>query len=113
MAAPKKEYQCALVLTHDLIGGKWKLRILWHVLHGDNRYMQLCRAIPDITQKVLTTQLRELEISGLLTRTVHDDALLHVEYTLSPQYERLVPVIEDLCAFSRFYAGENDISLAD
>lgn len=52
MAAPKKEYQCALVLTHDLIGGKWKLRILWHVLHGDNRYMQLCRAIPDITQKV-------------------------------------------------------------
>ena len=113
MATPKKEYQCALVLTHDLIGGKWKLRILWHVLHGDNRYMQLCRAIPDITQKVLTTQLREWETSGLRTRTVHDDAQLHVEYALSPQYKRLVPVIEELCAFSRFYARENDISLAD
>lgn len=113
MAIPKKEYQCALVLTHDLIGGKWKLRILWHVLHGDNRYMQLCRAIPDITQKVLTTQLRELEASGLLTRTVHDGALLHVEYALSQKYERLVPVIEELCNFSRFYAKENDIFVAD
>lgn len=113
MATPKKEYQCALVLTHDLIGGKWKLRILWHVLHGDNRYMHLCRAIPDITQKVLTTQLRELEASGLLIRTVHDDALLHVEYALSSKYERLVPVIEELCDFSRFYAKENDILVAD
>lgn len=37
----EKEYKCALVFTHDLIGGKWKLRILWHIIHGDNRFSML------------------------------------------------------------------------
>ena len=49
----KKEYSCALLLANDLIGGKWKLRILWHISHGDNRFSLLTKAIPDISQKCL------------------------------------------------------------
>lgn len=60
MGKIKKKYPCALILTHDLIGGKWKLRILWHIIHGENRFSLLMRAIPDISQKVLVSQLRGL-----------------------------------------------------
>ena len=61
MSKIKIKYTCALVLANDLIGGKWKLRILWHIAHGDNRFSLLTKAIPDISQKVLTVQLKELE----------------------------------------------------
>lgn len=65
MGKIKKEYECSLLLTHDLIGGKWKLRILWHIIQGDNRFSLLAKAIPDITQKVLASQIKELETSGI------------------------------------------------
>ena len=70
MSKIKIKYTCALVVANDLIGGKWKLRILWHIAHGDNRFSLLTKAIPDISQKVLTVQLKELEESGIITKTV-------------------------------------------
>ena len=73
MSKIKKEYSCALLLANDLIGGKWKLRILWHISHGDNRFSLLTKAIPDISQKVLTTQLKELEQDGIIERTIIND----------------------------------------
>jgi|GEM_PF-2732784 len=61
MSKLKDEYSCSLLLTIDLIGGKWKMRLLWHIMYGDNRYSLLRRAIPEITEKMLNTQLRELK----------------------------------------------------
>lgn len=58
MADLQKHYKCSLELTMDLIGGKWKLIILWHLLDGSKRFSQLNRLLPNITQKMLTTQLR-------------------------------------------------------
>ena len=51
MGELKKEYRCVLDLAHDIIGGKWKLRILWNIHQGNNRFSMLERAIPEITQK--------------------------------------------------------------
>lgn len=69
MAIIKEEYTCSLLLVIDLIGGKWKQRILWHIIHGDNRFSLLQKGIPDITGKMLTTQLKELEVNGLVEPT--------------------------------------------
>ena len=51
MGELKKEYRCVLDLAHDIIGGKWKLRILWNIQQRNNRLYMMERAIPEITQK--------------------------------------------------------------
>ncbi len=56
-----KKDHCPLILTHSLIGGKWKLKILWHILQGDNRFSELKKEIPGISEKVLYSNLKELE----------------------------------------------------
>ncbi len=109
----KKQYTCALLLSMDLLGGKWKMRILWHILNGDNRFSLLQKGIPDITHKMLVTQLKELEQSNILIRTVVCEKPLNVEYSLSNQYKELVPLIENFCDFSKEYANKNEIVLED
>lgn len=114
MAKLKNEYACSLILTNDLLGGKWKLRILWHIINGDNRYSLLARSIPDITSKMLSTQLRELEECGFLERTVYPNEVpLRVEYTLTAQCRQLEPLLEELCQFTRKYAVEHDILIKE
>ena len=86
----EKEYKCALVFTHDLIGGKWKLRILWHIIHGDNRFSMLKKAIPDITEKVLYTQLRDLQKSGIIEKEiVNEQPPKTILYHLREEYKDL------------------------
>ncbi len=109
----KSEYTCALLLSMDLLGGKWKMRILWHVLHGDNRFSLLRKGIPDITHKMLVTQLKELEQSGILIRTVECEKPLKVVYSLSTRYKKLIPLVEGFCGFSKEYASEHNINLED
>ncbi len=109
----KTQYTCALLLSMDLLGGKWKMRILWHVLNGDNRFSLLQKAISDITHKMLVTQLKELEQSNILIRTVVCEKPLKVTYSLSTEYKGLVPLVEEFCNFSKEYALKNDISLED
>ena len=92
----EKEYKCALVFTHDLIGGKWKLRILWHIIHGDNRFSMLKKAIPDITEKVLYTQLRDLQKSGIIEKEiVNEQPPKTILYHLWEEYKDLEKIIED------------------
>lgn len=109
----KNDYTCSLILTHDLIGGKWKLRILWHIINGDNRFSLLQKGIPDITHKVLITQLRELEESGILLRKELEDVRPHVEYSISDNYIEIVPILSSLCDFTKEYAAKNKININD
>lgn len=110
----QKEYKCALVFTHDLIGGKWKLRILWHIIHGDNRFSMLKKAIPDITEKVLYTQLRDLEKSGIIEKEiVNVQPPKTVLYHLREENRDLVPLIEDTCRFTKQYASRNNIQIKE
>lgn len=80
----------------SVITGKWKGDILWQLVQGTHRFGELKRAIPGITQHMLTAQLRELEADGLLKRTVHAEVPPRVEYALTPAAKALRPVVDEL-----------------
>lgn len=111
MGKLKRGYTCSLMFTNDLIGGKWKQRILWHIINGDNRFSLLQKGIPDITHKVLITQLRELEERGLIIRTDFEEMPPRVEYSISERYEDIIPILQSLCTFANRYAQENNIKV--
>lgn len=113
MAKLKEEYSCALLLAMDLVGGKWKLRILWHIVHGDNRFSLLQKGIPDISEKMLTTQLKDMENSGLILRTVVSEKPLHVEYALSEDYKELKVIVDSICNLGKEYGEKNNITVME
>lgn len=112
MATLQKNYRCALEMTMDLIGGRWKIIILWHLLHGTKRFSELDKLIPDITQKMLTTQLRELEEKGLVHRDVYPQVPPKVEYSLTECGHTLEQILNDLYMWSHSYAKFNDIDIS-
>ena len=109
----QSSYSCSLLLAMDLLGGKWKIRILWHILEGATRFSSLRRAMPDISEKMLATQLNDLEADGILSRTIVSAKPLHIEYALAPDQQELCRALADLCEFSKNYAAKNNIALPD
>ncbi|MCP4148585.1 MAG: helix-turn-helix transcriptional regulator [bacterium] len=95
-----------MIMSLSVIGGKWKLLIIWHLQNGTIRFGELKRNIPGITQKVLTQQLRELETHGLLHREVYAEVPPRVEYSLTPQGKELKPVLEALSRWGNHYIEE-------
>jgi DNA-binding HxlR family transcriptional regulator len=87
---------CAVEATLDLIDGKWKGVILFHLQGGTQRFGGLRRRMPGITQRMLTKQLRALEDDGLVIRKVYAEVPPRVEYCLSEIGESLRPVIDTL-----------------
>lgn len=98
------EYQCSMELTLDLIGGKWKALILWHLGQNTLRFSELKKTLPKITQKMLTQQLRELEASGLIKRFIYTQIPPKVEYSLTPNGKSLLPILDTLCQWGQNYA---------
>jgi DNA-binding HxlR family transcriptional regulator len=80
-----------------VIGGRWKILILWHLFQGTKRFNQLHRGMPGVSQKVLTQQLRELERDGVVHREVFAEVPPKVEYSLTPLGATLRPVVEAMC----------------
>jgi len=78
----------------EVIAGKWKGEILYLLLNGSKRYGELRRLIPDVTQRMLTNQLRELEAAGIVQRRVMEGMPLRVEYSLTASRKDLEPVIK-------------------
>ena len=87
---------CPVETTLSLISDKWKVLILRDLLPGPKRFSLLKRSIGGVSQKVLTSQLRQMEESGLLTRTVYPEVPPRVEYTLTELGYSLRPVLEAL-----------------
>ncbi|MEZ4750462.1 MAG: helix-turn-helix domain-containing protein [Bdellovibrionota bacterium] len=87
---------CPIEATLDMIGGKWKGVILARLTEGTRRFNELKRTIPRITQRMLTTQLRELEKDKLVHRKVYAEVPPRVEYTLSARGVTLKPVLDSL-----------------
>ena len=86
-------YNCPVDATLEMIGGKYKALILWHLLEGTRRFGELRKLIPQATPKMLTQQLRELEESGLLTRTVYPVVPPKVEYALTELGRSIRPIL--------------------
>jgi DNA-binding HxlR family transcriptional regulator len=109
-----KSYSCALgcpvEATLDLIGGKWKGVVLYHLADGMLRFNELRRRLTGVTQRMLTKQLRELEEVGLIVRTVYAEVPPRVEYRLSQRGESLKPVIRVLEMWGENYLVEHAAS---
>jgi len=93
MLAKRELPACPVVTTVSLIGNKWKLLILRNLLSGPNRFGELLKGIPGISQKVLTDNLRSMESDGLLIRTVYAEVPPRVDYRLSETGESLRPIM--------------------
>jgi DNA-binding HxlR family transcriptional regulator len=98
------EYECSMELTLDLIGGKWKALILWHLGENILRFSELRKTLPKVTQKMLTQQLRELEEHGLVKRFVYTQVPPKVEYSLTTTGKSLLPILTTLCQWGQDYA---------
>ncbi len=85
--------KCTVTTTLSVIGGKWKAVILWHLINQTRRFSEIKHLIPDITQKMLTQQLRELEEDGLIRRQVYAEVPPRVEYSLTAFGRTLMPVL--------------------
>lgn len=94
---------CPVETTLTLISDKWKVLIIRDLLPGTKRFGELKKSIGSVSQKVLTAQLRQMEESGLLTRTVYPEVPLRVEYTLTELGQSLRPVLDALWNWGNNY----------
>lgn len=97
---------CPVNMTLDVIGGKWKILILYQLCEGTQRFNELRRLLPDVTQRMLTLQLRELEQDGIVHREVYAQVPPKVEYSLTDLGRTLEPVINTLHEWGEHYAQQ-------
>ncbi len=91
------KYNCSVEATMDIIGGKYKVIILWHLIkEGTLRFSQLQKAIPQATPKMLSSQLKELEASGIVERVLYPVVPPKTEYSLTEFGRTLVPIVVSL-----------------
>jgi DNA-binding HxlR family transcriptional regulator len=91
-----KKFNSPVELSLDVVGGKWKMPIIWRLKDGSKRYGELRKSLPKITHKMLTQQLRELEQDEILNRKVYPEVPPKVEYSLTLLGESVIPVIDML-----------------
>lgn len=96
-------YHCPVEATLDLIGGKYKALILWHLGNRVLRFNELQKLMPQATPKMLTQQLRELEADGLLRRQVYPVVPPKVEYSITEFGSSIVPILEHMYDWGESY----------
>ena len=96
-----KVYSTPIEVTLDVIGGKWKSVLAYHIIQGPQRFSELKRLVPGITEKMLTQTLRELERDGVVSRTVFAEVPPRVEYRITEHGASLQPVLAAMCAWGR------------
>lgn len=105
----EKKYHCALDITMSFIGGKWKTVVLWYLRKEKKRFSELKKLIPEITEKMLSIQLKQLEDDGLVKREAFLEVPLRVEYSLTDFGLTLVPALEALAQWGRTTGIEKGI----
>lgn len=99
-----KEYHCAMDVTMDYIGGKWKTVVLWYLRKDRKRFSELKRLIPNITEKMLSLQLKDLENDGIVKRKIYPEVPPKVEYFLTDFGKTLIPMLEEIAKWGRTLA---------
>ena len=97
------DFRCGVEVTLAVVGGKWKGLILWHLRLKTLRFAQLQRRLRSVTQKMLTQQLRELEANGLIHRQIYAEVPPRVEYSLTDEGQRILPILELMCQWGQDY----------
>lgn len=100
----KLSYGCPVEVTIDVIGGRWKSVLLFHLMQGTLRFGELRRLVPEATQRMITLQLRELEEDGVVHREVYREVPPRVEYSLTEFGRTLEPMLWEMRSWGdRFY----------
>lgn len=111
MENPKQmPVSCPMDVTLNILRGKWKLAILWHLSKGVIRFNELQRLLPNITQKTLTMQLRELESDRVIYRKVYAEVPPKVEYGITEIGESLKPILTSMCEWGKNYIKSEEIA---
>ncbi|MGH2316381.1 winged helix-turn-helix transcriptional regulator [Planococcus sp. SE5232] len=104
----EKSFNCEKELTLSIIGGKWKMLILWHLgKEGTKRFGELKNLMPGITQRMLVTQLRELEEHLIVHREIYPVVPPKVEYSLTDQGRTLIPILDSMYEWGKDYMEHN------
>ena len=99
----KGEESCPITTAIEVIGGKWKVIILYQLRGKTLRFGELKKLIPRITQKMLTQQLREMEQDNLVARKVYAEVPPRVEYRATPLADKLNPILDMMCDWGKEY----------
>jgi len=103
---------CPVQRALSLVGAKWTLLILHELMERTRRFSELERALAGASPKVLSERLREMEVAGLVTRTVHAEVPPRVEYALTEQGRALHPIIDSLGAWGATLQGSKTVAPA-
>ena len=102
----KDNFGCPVQATANVMAGKWKVMIVWHLSFGTRRFAEIRDFLPGVSEKVLTAQLRELQHDGVIERMVTPTVPPRVDYRLTdPRGKELVAVMETMCAWSMKHLG--------
>lgn len=107
VAAAKTLPDCPVETTLTLISDKWKVLVLRDLMPGTKRFGELKKSIGSVSQKVLTAQLRQMEESGLVIRTVYPEVPPRVEYTLTELGYSLKPILDAMWNWGEEYKAKN------
>jgi DNA-binding HxlR family transcriptional regulator len=99
-----QEFHCAMDVTMNFIGGKWKTVVLWYLRNDRKRFSELRRLIPNITEKMLSLQLKNLESDGIVGRKLYPEVPPRVEYFLTDFGKSLIPMLEEIAKWGRHLA---------
>ena len=102
--------ECAVRAALSVIGGKWKPVIARYLMLGTRRFGELRRLMPEVTQKMLTQQLRELERGGIVDRKIYQQVPPKVEYSLTAYGRTLQPVLRELCKWGETHRARTAAS---
>ena len=101
----KEHFGCPVQATTNVIAGKWKVLIVWHLSFTPRRFAEIRDILPGVTEKVLTAQLRQLEWDGVVSRLVGPEVPPPVEYRLTGAGEELIAVMEAMCGWGTKHLG--------
>lgn len=96
-----KIYHCPMDVTMQYIGGKWKTVVLWYLRGERKRFSELKKHMPEITEKMLSLQLKKLERDGIVERKVYAEVPPRVEYSLTKDGKTLIPILEALVMWGK------------
>jgi len=100
-----KGSECPAEFTLAMIGGRWKIPLIFHLMDGPRRFSELSRALAGVSQKMLTQQLREMERNGLVERKVYAQVPPRVDYELTARGKTLKPVVDAMCEWGEAHGA--------